>query len=274
MRWIVQELRPHFTYVQPGKTPRNADELGTGEIDGFLRLLIKRMPQYRHELVEMPFARYELMARHGETICSLLHVRTQERLSWLYFTTLYPPLESRQIYVVMRRDQAFAAEHQGQSLSMTELLQRRDLVGLLPRDRSFGPRIDAALREAPDLAPGTIVAGRNLHLLAMLRAHRMDYTLEYGAVVDDFERQGGRQDFVKLPLQEGRSTTVATAACSRTPEGRERIEAIDAAVRHLAQEPQRDAWMRSWRGDALDEGDRQRLQRYMDERARQGPQIE
>lgn len=274
--WLVQDVPPHFSYTRSGQTPLTVEDLGHGELDGFMRILLKRMPQYRHVLVEMPFTRFEIQARQGQTMCSLLHVRTPERLSWLYFSHLYPPLFSRQIHVVVHRDRLaqFETASTGQALQLTDLLQRPDLQGLLPRDRAFGPRIDALLKQAGEAAPRTVVPNRNMHLLHMLRARRMDYTLEYPSVVDEFLRLQGGDDLVKLPLAEGRSTQLATVACSRTPEGRQHIEAIDAAVRRLAQEKDREGWMRGWRKEGLDEQDRQRVIRYMDERARGGPAIE
>lgn len=274
IRWLVQDLPPHFT-LQNGRAPQRPEELGHGEIDGFLRLLIGRLPQYQHEFFEAGFPRFEAAVRQGQTLCSMLHVRTAERLSWLYFTHLYPPMFARQIHVIVNRDQLARFEPQGQSLQLAELLQRADLVGLLPRDRSFGPKIDALLQAQTQRPVKTIVAARGMQLLTMLRAHRMDYTLEYPSVVDEFMRTtDGAADLVKLPIAEGRSTAVATVACSRNPEGRRQIEAIDAAVRQLAQDPQREAWLRAWRGDAIDEADRTRINRYMDERARGGAQVE
>jgi len=278
IQWLVQDLPPHFSF-KGGKAPQRASELGNGEVDGFLRLLIERIPQYRHEFVDAGLPRFEALVRQGQTLCSVLHVRTPERLSWLYFTSLHAPLFSRQLHVVVRRDrlaQFEQADAPGQPLSLAEILQRQDLVGLLPRGRSFGPRIDGLLQAAGEQAPRSMVTGRGTHLLSMLRAQRMDYTLEYSSVVDEYlsSSSGAGAELVKLPIAEGRSTAVATAACSRTPEGRRQIEAIDQAVRKLAQDPQREAWMRAWRGSHLDEQDRQSLKRFMDERARAGPQIE
>lgn len=276
MQWLVQDVPPHFSYAKPGQPPQSMDDLGYGELDGFLRILVKRLPQYRHVLVEMPFSRFEIQVRQGQPICSVLHVRTPERLAWLYFSHLYPPLFSRQIHLVVHKDRVGQFETGGgtQMLQLSDLLQRPDLQGLLPRDRAYGPRIDALLRQAGDAGPRTLVPNRNMHLLHMLRAKRMDYTLEYPSVVDEFMRLNGGDDLVKLPIAEGRSTQLATVACTRSPEGRQHIEAIDAAVRRLAAEKDRDAWMRGWRKEGLDEQDRQRVNRYMDERARGGPAIE
>lgn len=269
LRWLVQDMSPAFSYAH-GHAPRVADDLGDGEISGFLRLLIHRLPQYRHEFVEASLPRFETLVRQGETLCSALHLRKPERLEWLYFTQLYPPLFSRQIHVVVHKDNLVRFQSQGQILQLSELLQRKDLVGLLPRDRAFGPRIDGLLQAAGSQAPATVVAGRGMQLLGMLRAKRMDWTLEYPTVVD----AAGSSDLVKLPLAEGRSTAVATMACSRNAEGKLRIEAIDAAVRKLAQETPRDAWLRAWRGDVLDEAERRTILRYMDERARGGSLVE
>ena len=91
IRWVAQDVPPHFSFVQ-GRPPRSIAELGHGEVDGFMRVLLKRMPEYRHEFVEASTARYEAESRRGETLCSTMHVRTPERLQWLYFSHLYPPL--------------------------------------------------------------------------------------------------------------------------------------------------------------------------------------
>lgn len=278
--WLVQDMAPHFTFLA-GKPPQRPADLGRGENDGFLRLLIARLPQYQHRFVDAGLPRFEMLVRQGQTLCSTLHLRTPERLSWLYFTHLYPPLFVRQIHVVVNRDNLAKFAPQGAAtggspmLSLSDILQRNDLVGLLPRGRSFGPRVDALLRAHPERAPQTVVALHGTHLLNMLRAHRMDYTLEYPSVVDNFMKNANaEQQLVKLPFAEGRSTAVVSVGCSRSPEGLKQITAIDRAVRQLAQDPQRETWLRSWRGNPPDERDRQLINHFMDERARGGPQIE
>ena len=276
IRWVAQDVPPHFSFVQ-GRPPRSLAELGHGEVDGFMRVLLARMPGYRHEFVEASTARYEAESRGGETLCSSLHVRTPERLAWLYFSHLYPAQVSREIHVIVRRD-VLAQLSQGRPpegrLVLAELLKRQELRLLLARDRAFGAQIDSLLaqRVVPRLAVG---AQLSTQLMDMLRAGRMDYTLEYPAVVKEYlVRAGDPGALVALPMVEGLSTLLATVSCSRTPEGRRHIEAIDAAVRELAREPNREAWIREWRGDRNDPLDLKRLNAYMDERARGGARIE
>ncbi|MBI3350654.1 MAG: TIGR02285 family protein [Burkholderiales bacterium] len=276
IRWVAQDVPPHFSFVQ-GRAPRSIAELGHGEVDGFMRVLLARMPAQRHEFVEASTARYEAESRSGQTLCSTLHVRTPERLQWLYFSHLYPPLVSREIHVIVRREllpQLAQGRPQDGRLVLAELLKRPELRLLLARDRAFGAQIDSLLTQqvVPRLAVG---AQLSTQLLDMLRAGRMDYTLEYPAVVKDYlARAGDPGALVALPVAEGLSTLLATVSCSRTPEGRRHIEAIDAAVRELAREPNRETWVREWRGDRAEPQDLKRLNTYMDERARGGPRIE
>ncbi|MFG6414210.1 hypothetical protein ACG02S_09895 [Roseateles sp. DC23W] len=276
IRWVAQDLPPHFSFID-GRAPRSVDELAGGEVDGFLRVLLPRMTQHRHEFVEASTSRYEALSRSGQTLCSALHVRTPRRVDWLYFSHLYPSLASREIHVIVRRDVAealAAGRPQDGRLTLEDLLKRREMRLLLATDRSFGPQIDRLLAQhvVPRLATGAQLSNR---LLGMLRAGRMDYTLEYPAVVSDYlKRVEDPGALVALPLAEGFTTQLATVSCSRTPEGRRQIEAIDAAVRQLAREPDREAWVREWRGARQTPSDQRRLNVYMDERARGGPRIE
>lgn len=276
IRWVAQDAPPHFSFVQ-GHAPRTAAELGRGEVDGFMRVLLARMPDWRHEFVEASTARYEAESRRGQTLCSAMHVRTPERLAWAWFSHLYPPLASREIHVVVRREllAQLNAERGGDGrLQLAALLKRPELRLLLARDRAFGAQVDSLLARhaVPRQAVGATMSSQ---MLDMLRAGRMDYTLEYPSVVTDYlARTGTTGTLVALPMAEGLSTLLATVSCSRTPEGRRQIEAIDAAVRDLARDPNREAWVREWRGENANPQDLKRLNAYMDERARGGARIE
>jgi uncharacterized protein (TIGR02285 family) len=263
-----------FSFVN-GRAPTRAQDLGQNELDGMLRLLIQRLPQYRHEFVVAETARFEVMARAGEPVCSNLLLKTPERLQWLYFTHSHVPLQSRQIHVVTRPELLPRFEGLGQPLELSALLRRNDLHGLLERDRSYGARIDALLHSQGQALLDTALRRHGPNLLRMLRAGRMDYTLDYGLTVEDFNHaQPSATQLVALPLASASATERATLGCARNEAGRARIEAIDAAVRQLARERRRLDWMRSWMGQLPSTQDQQRLRRYLDERARGGPQIE
>ncbi len=274
--WVAQDLPPHFSFVN-GHAPRSVAELAHGEVDGFLRVLLPRMPEFQHEFIEASTARYEALSRSGQTLCSALHVRTPARTGWLYFSHLFPSLLAREIHVIVRRD-SLPRIAQGRPadarITLAELLRRRDLTLLLARDRAYGPQIDKALAgiAVPRLAVGAQPVSQ---VLDMLRAGRMDFTLDYPAIVNDYlKRVDDPGALVALPIAEGRTTLLAMVSCSRTPDGRRYIEAVDAAVRALARDPDRASWVREWRADRADPADMRRLNAYMDDRARGGPRVE
>ena len=60
LRWLVQDMPPHFAY-RDKRPPQRVEDLGDGEVDGFLRLLIERMPQYRHEFIELSLPRFTVV---------------------------------------------------------------------------------------------------------------------------------------------------------------------------------------------------------------------
>lgn len=282
MRWLVQDAPPHFSYAG-GKTPQSVADLGHGERDGFLRLLIGQLPQYRHEFVEASLPRFELMVRGGQTICSVLHKRVPERLASRYFTPMFPAPNSHQVQLVVRRDRLERFQSMGTPVTITGLLQTPSLKGLVARERSFGNTLDPLLKQAHGRALDTVVTTSNKTLLAMLRAGRMDYTLEYAEAVQQFlgdaaedgKRDARREpDLLLLPIAELEAQDLAYASCTRNPEGREQIEAIDAAVRRLAQDPRRHVWKRQWLGESVPAAERARLIRFLDDRARRGPQVE
>ena len=276
IRWLVQDLGPHFSYVG-GRAPQSPAELGNGELDGFLRQLIAQLPQYRHEFVELSLQRYEALLRQGETLCSVLHKRRPERLADRYFTPMFPSLGSRQLQLVVPRDRLGQFHALGAPVSVAKLVQIGGLHGLVARERSFGPTLDALLKEGQGKGLQTIAAARSTTVLAMLRAGRVDYTLEYADTVKSFlqtEAKAPGAELVLLPIAEVEERDIAHASCTRSAAGRERIEAIDAAVRRMARDPQREVWLRAWLGDRLAVAERGRLNRFLDERARHGPQLE
>lgn len=278
MRWQVRDMPPHMVYVD-GKPPARIEDLSRGTIGAFMRQLLPLLPQYRHEFVEATAARAEAMVREGQTLCSMIHLYTPERLAERYFTPAYPVLGQLQAQVVVHRSQLARFAALGRPLSLAALLQRADLSGAMSAGRSFGAGVDRVIRaqgEGSNLRP--IVVVRHSSVLTMLRARRMDYALDFSSGVEDYLRSvNAPGELVCLPISEAPLIPLSYASCSRNEEGRRQVEAIDAAIRRLAQGPERDAWIGSgfigWR-PPLEAQERARLKRFFDDRARGGPQIE
>jgi uncharacterized protein (TIGR02285 family) len=273
VQWLVQNAPPVFSY-EGTRVPQSAAELGPGERAMFLRLLLAQLPQYQHVFFEASLPRFELMLSQGQTVCSVLHKRLPERLANRYFTPMYPVMGSRQPQLVLRRERLARFQTLGSPVPLGKLLANAELRGLVERDRSFGSTLDSALKPALGKAVDTVVVSNKATLLSMLLAGRMDYTLEYPDAIAGLLDPRQAQELLVLPIAEADRADHAYASCSRTAEGLARIQAIDAAIRRLAQDPQRELWLRGWLGDTPSAAERARLDRFLTERAQRGPQIE
>ena len=275
MLWQVRDMPPLFNY-RDGKPPARIADLGHGPVDGFMGQLLRQLPQYRHAFIEVTAARAEAMAREGRTLCSLLHLHTPERRAERYFTPAYPVLRPLQAHLVVHRSQLARFVELGQPLSLAAVLQRADFSGMVSAGRSFGPGVDRVIREHPDaVGLKTVVTIRHSSVLTMLRARRMDYAIEFRAQIDEYLRSVNTPgELVGLPILEAPPIAVSYASCTRNEEGRRQIEAIDQAVRRMAQPAARAVWLPAWRGTPFEAADLARLRRFYDARALGGPEIE
>jgi uncharacterized protein (TIGR02285 family) len=276
MRWQVRDMPPLFNY-RDGKPPSRLEDLGHGVIDGFMRHLLPQLPQYRHEFVEATTARADAMVREGMTLCSMIHLHTPERLAERYFTPTHPVLGQLQAKLIVHRSQLARFTALGEPLSLAQLLQQHpELSGMVSAGRSFGAGVDRAIRahgEGSGLK--AVVVMRHSSVLTMLRARRMDYAIEFPEQVTEYLRNvRAPGELVGLPLVEAPPITQSYASCTRNEEGRRQIEAIDQAIRRMAQPAARELWLPAWRGHNIDAADLAKYRRFYDQRARGGPQIE
>lgn len=275
MRWQVRDMPPLFSY-RDGKPPSRLEDLGQGAVDGFMRQLLPLLPQYQHEFVETTAARADAMVREGMTLCSLIHLYTPERLSERYFTPVFPILGPLQARVVVHRSQLVRFAALGQPLSLTKLLQQESFSGMVSAGRSYGPGVDSLIRAPLDSGSlKSVVVMRHSNVLTMLRAQRMDYALEFPIQVSEYLRSvNAPGELVCLPILEAPPITQAYASCTRSEEGRRQIEAIDQAIRRMAQPAARDVWFPAWRNKPFDAAQQAKLKRFFDQRAHGGPQID
>ncbi|MBT9500672.1 MAG: TIGR02285 family protein [Burkholderiaceae bacterium] len=271
IEWNVSDWPPFFVFQQ-GQLPVTAQDLGAGAIDGFLRLVIARLPQYQHRFVSMTGARAEVERKAGRGLCSPSSMRTPERLKERFFTPAMPTLP---LQLVLRRERLPVIAGGKASVSLQQLTRRDDVQGLVMSKRQYGQALAQWVRPAPDSNIRSLVAPRAGNLLAMLAAGRMDYTLEYPMIVEYHQRQQGRTgDLVTLPIDELGEPPLGYFSCTRNAWGKAVIADIDGALRQVARLPEARQVYGPWMSEALRAGHQERIDRFFEQRARGGPMIE
>jgi uncharacterized protein (TIGR02285 family) len=266
---------PPFYLLKDGQAPASVDELGEGAIDGFLRLVLQRLPQYQHRFVVLNGPRAEVERKAGLGLCSASSMRTPERLQERYFT---PAMPTVQLQLVTQRKRA--AELSGSrgsrgSVSLRELLSRGDVQGVVLAKRHYGPELEPLLKDAPQVR--TIVAPKAANLLAMLEVGRMDFTLEYPMVVahhQAMQRPGRAAPLQSLPIEEAGEPPVGYFSCNRNAWGRAVIADLDKALREVAALPGVAHLYERWLTPGQAARERARFERFFATRARGGVRIE
>jgi len=231
LNWAISNLPP-YTIVEKGLP-------SDGVVDHLLVLLEREMPQYAFSYQAGSIARAIRLLDAGQPVCFTTAIRTPER-ERKYFATdalLLLPLQ----LVVRESVRAMLPLNDNGEVLLEPLLNNASLRGLVVNQRSYSPAIDELLQRRPAKATVSLrSADTGGNVLRMLAAGRGDYTFERDGVLTHYQALlgpdmgTGREALVSVPIF-GITPTIGSFLCPRTPWGRERIIALDAALARLAQ---------------------------------------
>lgn len=235
---------------------RDGEFRGTGSFDGLLEILTRELPQYRHDVVGMTFARREEEIRQGKQLCTPGMFRTAAREKHLVFSR--PALLHLDNRLVVRRD-ALGRLPGRRPVVLDQLLADSTLIGGIIAERSFAPNIDATLRQHAGTPNLLVRAVKSAQLFEMLMRGDIDYTILFPHEAAHLARAAGRSDdIVVLPIAGTPPHIVTHVACSKGAWGTATIGAIDAVIRTHVGSPAYRALSERW----YDEPDKGLIRRY------------
>lgn len=207
-----------------------AENQGFG--DQLLRMLVAKMPQYRHRLVDAPLERaLDRTGAEEGLACAGALLRTPEREARMHFSDPFVKIPPNGALVRASDLSRFEPFIEVGRLSLTRLLQTQKFVIGITRQRSYGSGIDAVLgphRGEPYLMekPGK---GANLALLSDLSAQRgVDLVMAYALEAAYWLKTNRSPIPLRfLPIAEAPDNEHFRLACSRTPQGEQAILAIN-----------------------------------------------
>lgn len=234
IRWGVFATPPFMITEGPDRYQGTFDQVRT--------LLMARMDQYGHQLVQAPFPRVFHEIRNGSHWCFVGATRSAEREQFATFSL--PAVINLPYKIIVRRDDL--ARFGSGPLSLEQLLATRSLRTSVLRNRAINPVVDALLRDNPPRQGHSDFT----ESIRMLLAQRLDYLIETEAVVDYYTAQSGHEgELVGLDIREYRAPNYFHVMCPKTPWGRDVIAAVDAVLRAERPTPWYRALMQKWRNE-------------------------
>lgn len=235
----------------------SGEHQGSGSFDGLLQLLVRQMPEYRHEVVKMTFARREEEMRAGQRLCTPGLFRTPAREHLLVFSK--PALIHLDNRVVALADRADKFGPADQPIELAALLKRTDLVGGVIAERSFAPNIDPLIKRFGKRQSLVLRPMRSSQVFEMLVRGEIDYTIlfphEAAYLAEQFKL---REPLLVRPIAGTPPYLMTHVACTKGAWGEAVIRRIDGILARRRTAPEYRAYSERWYGEA----DRTLIRRY------------
>lgn len=219
-------------FIQEGPEPHQ----GYGNL--ISAILQEHLPQYDHFTMVTNVIRHFHKFKQGEKVCSVGLYRTPEREAFMHFSTpsflVLPP-------VLITTKEKLADFGATASVKLDDILHNPNLVVGLSRDRSYGTRIDAILKQHAGSPNLIFYGGQELsgNYFKMLMMNRLDGLIGLpDEAMYHAEKMGLRDKLATLAIEEnqqGYAGWLCAVGCSKNEWGRAVIDAIDKVL--LEQRP-------------------------------------
>lgn len=218
--------------------------LATGAFDGLRNLLIREIPDARHEVVTQTFSQREEALRDGQLLCSPGMFRTPARERYLVFSKpALIHLDNRLVFL-RRNAGRFPA---GEAVDLEAVFMDQRLTGGIIAGRSFAPNIDALVRRyggAPNIQMHPVKPAR---MVEMLEEGEIDYTVMFSHEADFLEQQGGkRQTLANLRIDGTPPFILTHVACTRSDWGERVIARVNRLLLAHRNEPEYQQLSERW----------------------------
>ncbi|MBS1970374.1 MAG: hypothetical protein JSU04_08700 [Bdellovibrionales bacterium] len=192
-------------------------------------LLQKKLSDYNHEIFLGTVSRIENELKQRQLTCFAASTTVEGRVGFAYLT---PSTMFEAPVLVLRKDMAEKFQGKGRSLSLTKIVQDKEMQGTLIEARYYGSKIDRLLEQAKGNIHRQVLAPIGANTIQMVASRRADYTVEFSFIIEGLRESGElNPDLYVAPVEEALDSLPMYVACSRTPEGLKAIRRIDEIIR-------------------------------------------
>jgi uncharacterized protein (TIGR02285 family) len=225
----------YAAYAPPIAITYGPDQ-GKGWADRRIEILRKRLPQFRHQLVEASDSRMLEDIKTRPNVCSANLTRTPERAVYIEFSKpLTRILPNGLITTRLHQAQLTRFVNERGEMRLAELLAAGKHRLGIAQNEGYGAGVDQLLRKYARADALVIVPSSDHFASRLLKLGNQD---EFEAILGSEielhyiarQRQLAESDFVFVPLAEEPALVPTYIGCSKSPLGRRFITAINLAL--------------------------------------------
>lgn len=224
LHWSVPPFAPAFITDSPELSGYAADTQNW---------FVDRLPQYRHEILQVPLARLlaEMKSGEGELRCSTTLIPTEERRQYIAFADtilLHLPIS---VVIRVQDKQRFSPylDDKGH-IDLSRLLADQNMITAVRIGRAYGTQVDkylSAYREDPHV----MHVADDTKFLRMLELERIDWSLYFPSEAEFYRRRHTPDlDIMAIPINGNTTLLEATIGCADTPAGKKAIAEINDII--------------------------------------------
>ena len=222
IRWLIWELNPEFIL--------NGKEAGNGYADKFLKMFIKKLPQYEHSIVWLNTKRW--FKESGKKGTCTPHVWKRFKLDSQYYSKPYTLTAPHGILIHKKNAHKFGKR--GKILSVEEILKDDSLTLTVPlfKYEQEGSRYPVLFKYfQPYLGKKhlqEVTTNANETHPKMLDKDRTDYLIAYPTTAPAYARIDNVQnDYIFYSIKEDPYYKKIHVSCTKSPLGKEVITQIN-----------------------------------------------
>lgn len=212
------------------------EDKGEGRFNYILNEVHENLPQYEHSTVKMNWARFWHEVKNKKNICYVFGLKSGKRADLVYYSephTLVLPNA-----IIMKKE---TVEKLGNpdTYSIVKLLQDKRFKGYAEKNRSFTATIDNVLKQHEPGSNLERVSESPESLIKMVKAGRIDYTIEYPIVASYYDRkQDNPGDIAGIPIAEMEPFAYVHMCCTKNEWGKKVIESWNEVLHRIKPTPE------------------------------------
>ena len=227
IRWMLTSAPPKFIGDGPLK--------GTGYAEQQVAYLAKRLPQFDHRVEVVTPARLWHEMQTGKGVCSIDIADLPERERWALFTRHTTSVPGYSLVVLRDRIAEFSRfRGTDGSIDLERLAASGQMTGLYNAGRHYTPQINAFL-DSPVRKTPLESTSASTNIFEMIASRRGDFSFGLGAEMNYFNalNEAGADSARRWPplamlaIKGGGEMLHGHLGCSREPQGRKMIDALD-----------------------------------------------